>query len=162
MSPGPLLSVSSLRRTVDGRVLWRDISFNVDKGDVIFVRGPSGSGKTLLLRALAALDPLEVGPPAEEQQGHATAACLQQHSALCAASTVWVLALVWRCPSLRLVPAPELAAAVYTQPYLIMQHAARGRGAAICTVQACPCSPPPHPCACHNNPSPPQPPALAP
>jgi ABC-type iron transport system FetAB ATPase subunit len=39
--------------------LWRDISFSLEKGDVLFVSGPSGVGKTLLLRALALLDPLE-------------------------------------------------------------------------------------------------------
>jgi ABC-type iron transport system FetAB ATPase subunit len=43
------------------RQLWRDISFSLEGGDILFVRGPSGVGKTLLLRALALLDPLEGG-----------------------------------------------------------------------------------------------------
>jgi energy-coupling factor transporter ATP-binding protein EcfA2 len=32
------------------------LSFNVQKGEVLFIKGPSGVGKSLLLRALAHLD----------------------------------------------------------------------------------------------------------
>lgn len=56
-----LLSASGLRRSVDGRALWQDLSLDVDAGESVAVVGPSGSGKSLLLRALAGLDALEGG-----------------------------------------------------------------------------------------------------
>lgn len=57
-----LLSAINLSRAVNTKqnVLWRGISFDVCRGDIMFVRGPSGVGKTLLLRTLACLDPGEV------------------------------------------------------------------------------------------------------
>jgi len=59
----PLLEADSIgRRHPDGdRWLLSDITCRVRAGDRIAVVGPSGSGKTLLLRALAALDPLDTG-----------------------------------------------------------------------------------------------------
>lgn len=44
-----------------GRVLYRDISFALQQGEILFVRGPSGVGKSLLLRSLAHLDPFDCG-----------------------------------------------------------------------------------------------------
>jgi hypothetical protein len=41
--------------------LYRDISFALQQGEVLFVRGPSGVGKSLLLRSLAHLDPFDCG-----------------------------------------------------------------------------------------------------
>lgn len=65
---GPQLVAKNLRRTVknDGedrseRLLYSDISFELSPGEILFIRGPSGTGKTLLLRSLAALDPIH--PP---------------------------------------------------------------------------------------------------
>ncbi|CAO3643377.1 unnamed protein product [Cunninghamella blakesleeana] len=46
------------------RWLFRDISLNVEKGDVLILRGPSGSGKTTLLKCLAELVPYESGEAA--------------------------------------------------------------------------------------------------
>lgn len=43
------------------RVLFKDLSFNVNEGDVLLVSGPSGTGKTLLLRTLAGLSPAQEG-----------------------------------------------------------------------------------------------------
>lgn len=56
MSEGPLLIADALTRTVDGAVLVRDVSFQVDDGDVFTVFGPSGAGKSTLLRLLNRLD----------------------------------------------------------------------------------------------------------
>jgi ABC-type iron transport system FetAB ATPase subunit len=57
-----------LCRTIEGRLLYSDISFTLDPGEILFIRGPSGTGKTLLLRSLAALDPLS--PPGFISLGH--------------------------------------------------------------------------------------------
>jgi ABC-type uncharacterized transport system fused permease/ATPase subunit len=65
-----LLSAINLSRAVNNKqhVLWRGISFDVCRGDIMFVRGPSGVGKTLLLRTLACLDPVEVSRTEQLQQ----------------------------------------------------------------------------------------------
>ncbi len=43
------------------RRLFRDLSFQVDSGELLWVGGPNGSGKTSLLRILCALLPPESG-----------------------------------------------------------------------------------------------------
>lgn len=44
---------------------WQNVSFQMQRGDVILVQGPSGSGKTTLLKSLADLVPLDQ----EDEQG---------------------------------------------------------------------------------------------
>lgn len=56
-----MLSATGLGRRIDGGWIWRDLDLEVRAGDRVALVGPSGSGKTLLLRALAALDPLDEG-----------------------------------------------------------------------------------------------------
>ena len=48
-----MLKVSKLAAHKGVRVLFRDVSFSADAGDLIVLRGPNGSGKTTLLRLLA-------------------------------------------------------------------------------------------------------------
>ena len=56
-----MLQVRDLQREVNDRVILTNINFTLNTGDILFVRGPSGVGKSLLLRALAYLDPIQVG-----------------------------------------------------------------------------------------------------
>ena len=49
------------RRKADGGWLVREASLVIEPGDRIALRGESGAGKTVLMRALAALDPLQSG-----------------------------------------------------------------------------------------------------
>ncbi|MBB6099913.1 putative ABC transport system ATP-binding protein [Deinobacterium chartae] len=56
-----LLSARDLTRAVARKTLWHGLGFDLAPGERLAITGPSGSGKSLLLRALAALDPLESG-----------------------------------------------------------------------------------------------------
>ena len=51
-----ILRAEHLGRSVDGKILVEDASFDLKKGEVLAVAGPSGSGKTSLLRLLNRLD----------------------------------------------------------------------------------------------------------
>src|SRR4051812_4591778 len=51
-----------------GGWLLRDVHLTVQPGDRLVVAGPSGAGKTVLLRSLAALDPLDEGQIAWQGQ----------------------------------------------------------------------------------------------
>lgn len=64
-----LMQVSGLNRyfglgdgsEVSPRVLFNDLSFLVNEGDLLLVSGPSGTGKSQLLRMMAGLSPLQEG-----------------------------------------------------------------------------------------------------
>jgi putative ABC transport system ATP-binding protein len=51
-----ILRTDRLTREVEGRRLVDDVSFSVERGDVVAIIGPSGSGKSSLLRLLNRLD----------------------------------------------------------------------------------------------------------
>jgi putative ABC transport system permease protein len=48
-------------KTSSRRVLFEDLSFRVNEGDLLLVSGPSGTGKSQLLRMMAGLSPLQDG-----------------------------------------------------------------------------------------------------
>mmetsp|Transcript_37627 Transcript_37627/g.95039 ORF Transcript_37627/g.95039 Transcript_37627/m.95039 type:complete len:256 (+) Transcript_37627:1257-2024(+) len=56
-----MLEVRGIRRVVDSKVILTNVNFDLQAGEVLFVRGPSGCGKTLLLRCLACLDQAQAG-----------------------------------------------------------------------------------------------------
>ncbi len=57
----PVLQARGLRFAIDDRLLWHDLDLNLAPGERLAIAGPSGSGKTLLLRTLAALEPIQTG-----------------------------------------------------------------------------------------------------
>jgi ABC-type Fe3+/spermidine/putrescine transport system ATPase subunit len=49
----PFLKVIGLRKSFGEQTVLRDISLEVERGEVLVLLGPSGSGKTTLLRLVA-------------------------------------------------------------------------------------------------------------
>ena len=56
-----VLRASHLGRSVDGKVLVADATFDVTPGDILAIAGPSGAGKSSLLRLLNRLDEPDAG-----------------------------------------------------------------------------------------------------
>jgi len=56
-----IFEVSDISRNIDDKILWQNLSFSLEAGDILAVRGPSGSGKTVMLRTLAGLEPIQSG-----------------------------------------------------------------------------------------------------
>jgi ABC-type Fe3+/spermidine/putrescine transport system ATPase subunit len=56
-----ILEVSRVTNHYDGEPLLEEISFSLEKGEILCLLGPSGSGKTTLLRLLAGLENEESG-----------------------------------------------------------------------------------------------------
>jgi len=56
-----MLEIKGIRKTFGDLEVLKDISFKVEKGDVISVLGPSGSGKTTLLRCMNFLETADEG-----------------------------------------------------------------------------------------------------
>jgi len=55
------VGVHDLQVRRGGRSIVASVSFEVRRGEIIALMGPSGSGKTTILRAIAALDPIDRG-----------------------------------------------------------------------------------------------------
>ena len=47
-----MLEIRNVRKSFGDNPVLKDISLEVNKGDVIAILGPSGSGKTTLLRCI--------------------------------------------------------------------------------------------------------------
>ncbi|MFQ5570899.1 MAG: ABC transporter ATP-binding protein [Rhodothermales bacterium] len=55
----PLITAHQLRVALDGTLILRDLSFEVEAGTWVGLLGPNGSGKTTLLRTVSGLLPYE-------------------------------------------------------------------------------------------------------
>ncbi len=56
-----LIDVSHIRKSFSTLEVLKDISFKLEKGEVLSVIGPSGSGKSTLLRCISHLEKIDSG-----------------------------------------------------------------------------------------------------
>ncbi len=56
-----LLELKNIHKEFDSNVILKDLSLNVEKGDVIVILGPSGCGKSTLLRCINGLETIQGG-----------------------------------------------------------------------------------------------------
>ncbi len=56
-----VLAMSNIQKSFGSNHVLKDISFHVDKGDVVSIIGPSGSGKSTLLRCATFLETIDSG-----------------------------------------------------------------------------------------------------
>lgn len=56
-----LIEISNLKKSFDQLQVLKQISFNIEKNDVVAVIGPSGSGKSTMLRSLVHLEQINGG-----------------------------------------------------------------------------------------------------
>lgn len=56
-----IIEVKNLKKAYGDNVVLKDVSFNVQEGEVVCIIGPSGSGKSTLLRCLNRLEEAQAG-----------------------------------------------------------------------------------------------------
>ena len=56
-----VLTVENLSKSFGKSMVFHDISFSVNKGEIVCIRGKSGEGKTTLLRCLTSLETPDKG-----------------------------------------------------------------------------------------------------
>ena len=59
--PVPVISVRNLSKQIGPQTILRNVTLEINKGELLVVLGPSGSGKTTLLRIIAGLDQPDQG-----------------------------------------------------------------------------------------------------
>ncbi len=61
MKKEPILRAENLSIGYEGKIIMKDLSFEIPKGDIFIIMGGSGCGKSTLLRTLTGLIPAQAG-----------------------------------------------------------------------------------------------------
>lgn len=56
-----LLEVDKIKKSYDDNLIFEDLSFGVNEGEIVTFQGKSGEGKTTVLRCLNALEKVDIG-----------------------------------------------------------------------------------------------------
>ena len=56
-----LFEVKNISFSYEGEKIFSDISFSIEKGDVLCILGPNGTGKTTLIKCLNGLHDIDSG-----------------------------------------------------------------------------------------------------
>ena len=56
-----LFEVKNISFSYEGEEIFSDISFSIEKGDVLCILGPNGTGKTTLIKCLNGLHDIDSG-----------------------------------------------------------------------------------------------------
>ena len=57
----PILNVEHVKKSFGSNQVLKDISFELNAGEVLSIIGPSGSGKSTLLRCITQLETIDGG-----------------------------------------------------------------------------------------------------
>ena len=60
-APSPLIRIEQVRKSFGTNLVLRDVSLDVDAGEVVVIAGRSGSGKSTLLRCINHLEAIDSG-----------------------------------------------------------------------------------------------------
>lgn len=55
------IKVSNIAVTIKGKEIFSNVSFEINKGELVAITGPSGCGKTTLLNCLGLIQPIDYG-----------------------------------------------------------------------------------------------------
>lgn len=55
------LTTKNIKKIYNNKIIFQDVTFNVNKGELLVIKGLSGSGKTTLLKILAGLEQMTCG-----------------------------------------------------------------------------------------------------
>lgn len=64
----PLVCIDRVSRSINGTQILREVSLDVNKGEVVVLVGPSGAGKTTLMRTINHLESIDSGAIYVDQQ----------------------------------------------------------------------------------------------
>jgi len=64
----PILQISHLSKTFDGKLILDDVSLGIEAREIVCLLGPSGCGKTTLLRLIAGLESADSGAITFDEQ----------------------------------------------------------------------------------------------
>jgi len=56
-----VIKVENIRKSYSQHIVLDNISFEVERGEIVAIIGPSGAGKTTLMRCIASLDEPDEG-----------------------------------------------------------------------------------------------------